>query len=61
MLKWLRYSGAAVTLVLNPCHWIVIPRVYQEPGDAWLGPNERTWRAAWLMFSVRIWIDDGSW
>ena len=61
ILSWMFYSGACVTITLNPCHWTILPRVFQEPRDAWAGPHERTWRAAWLMISVRIWIDDGAW
>jgi hypothetical protein len=61
MLKWLRYSGACVTITVNPLHWNLLPKIYQEPQDVWVGPNESTWRASWLMITVKIWIDDGSW
>ena len=57
MFKWIRYSGASVILTLNPLHWYVKPRyrVSQEWGD------EGTYMLSWLFFTIRIWIDDGSW
>jgi hypothetical protein len=57
MFKWLRYSGASVILTLNPLHWYLKPRyrVSQEWGD------EGTYMLSWLFFTIRIWIDDGSW
>jgi len=60
MLKWLRYSGASVSVTVNPLHWQWIPD-FDEPLDTWLGPNERRFYAAWLMITVRVWIDDGAW
>ena len=59
-VDWLRYSGACVTVSLNPCHWTLVPRFYME-NDVWLGPNERTWSMSWLMIGLRVWVDDGSW
>lgn len=62
LIDWLRFSGACVTITLNPLHWSLIPRAYRELNNEWpLGPNERTWRASWLMITIRIWIDDGQW
>lgn len=58
---WLRYSGACVILTVNPLHWCLVPRCYQEVNNEWPAPNEKTWRMAWLMFSIRIWIDNGQW
>ena len=58
---WLRYSGATVCFTLNPAHWNWIPQIQGEPLDTWIGPNERRFYATWLMITVRVWIDDGSW
>lgn len=58
--RWLRYSGAVVSVTVNPCHWSWWPR-FQREQDIWSGPAEWTGRATWLMLSVRVWIDDGSW
>lgn len=57
MYKWLRYSGASIILVLNPLHWNLTPRyrISQEWGD------EGTYMVTWLFFTIRVWIDDGSW
>lgn len=60
-LKWLRYSGATLSLRVNPCHWNFVPRFSRELNDGWLGPNERTWSVSWIFVTVRIWVDDGSW
>lgn len=59
--KWLRYSGACVTMTVNPWHWTLVPLFFKDDNNGWLGPNERTWRMSWLMITVRVWIDDGSW
>ena len=60
-MKWLRYSGACVTLTLNPIHWTWVHRAYKESNQEWPEGMWRTWRASWLFLTVRIWIDDGSW
>lgn len=61
VLDWLRYSGTSISVVLNPLHWRLIPAINDEPRDHWLGPKERRWSVSWLMVTVRIWIDDGTW
>jgi hypothetical protein len=58
--KWLRYSGASMCVTVNPCHWSWIPRFRRER-DIWSGPVEWNGSASWLMLTVRVWIDDGSW
>jgi hypothetical protein len=60
-MNWLRYSGACVTLTLNPWHWVWLPRAYRESNREWPVGLCRTWRASWLFLTLRIWIDDGSW
>ena len=61
MLKWLRYSGASIAVTVNPCHWRLIPWASPEFADVWQGPNQQTWALGWLMLTVRVWIDDGTW
>ena len=61
MYNWLRYSGASVTVTLNPLHWSLWPRLFRQPGEAWAGPNEQTWRGGWLFLSIQVWIDNGDW
>jgi len=61
MLDWLRYSGASITVTMNPCHWRLVPRARQVAMDEWVGPHERSYFASWLFVTVRVWIDDGSW
>ena len=60
-LDWLRYSGASVSITLNPFHWAWIPQMQNEPLDTWIGPNEHRFYISWLMITIRVWIDDGSW
>jgi hypothetical protein len=60
-MNWLRYSGACVTITVNPAHWSWVPRAGRVFTTEWAGPNESTWSATWLFLTVRIWIDDGSW
>ena len=61
MLNWLKYSGASVSLTLNPLHWAWVPQAGRTFRDEWAGPNERSWYARCLFVTVRVWIDDGSW
>lgn len=61
-IDWLRYSGACVTITLNPWHWRWTPMIQRENHHDWpLGPNEQTWCVTWLMLTVRVWIDNGDW
>lgn len=60
MLDWIRYSGASMSVTVNPFHWSLFPR-FGEPKDVWTGPNERRFVVSWLFFTIRAWIDDGSW
>lgn len=59
-MKWLRYSGMTLMLVVNPLHWAWRPELARYH-DEWAGPRERTITARWLMLTIRVWIDDGSW
>jgi hypothetical protein len=61
MLKWLCYSGASVSVTVNPCHWRIVPRAGRDHSDVWRGPKEHMFVLSWLMISLRIWVDDGSW
>jgi len=60
MLKWIRYSGASISVTLNPLHWSLEPFAYPTYKE-WRGPNEHNWAAGWLFLTIRVWIDDGSW
>jgi hypothetical protein len=60
-LDWLRYSGASITVTVNPWHWQWWPQIQNESLDTWIGPNEHRFYVSWLMLTVRIWIDDGAW
>jgi hypothetical protein len=60
-MNWLRYSGACVTLTLNPVSWVLIPRAYRYNNKEWPEGMWRTWQASWLFLTLRLWIDDGSW
>jgi len=57
LINYLKYSGASVSITINPCHWNIVPRYYrnQEWGD------ENTHSFSWLFLTIRFWIDDGSW
>jgi hypothetical protein len=60
-LDWLRYSGASITIAVNPWHWSWLPQVQNEPLDTWIGPNEHRLCVSWLFLTVRMWLDDGAW
>lgn len=60
MLKWIRYSGASVSITFNPLHWRLIPWT-SNFRDEWAGPKEWTGTVSWLFLTINLWIDDGSW
>jgi hypothetical protein len=59
-MNWLTYSGACVILTVNPAHWRWLPWCRKDVNE-WHGPKEWTGSAGWLMLTIRVWIDDGSW
>lgn len=60
MLNWIKNSGLVIALTLNPFHWRLKPYAVKEV-DEWVGPKENRWSIGWLMISLRVWSDDGSW
>lgn len=58
--KWFLYSGASVSVTLNPLHWRWRPWS-QRDWVEWAGPNEHSWSCGFLFLTIRIWVDDGSW
>lgn len=58
---WICYSGAAVSVTVNPFHWSLLPWFRDISNWEWPGPNERTWSMGWLFLTLRVWIDDGAW
>lgn len=59
--NWIKYSGVSICFTLNPWHWRLLPTATKEFEDVWQGPNQRTWYISWLMLTIRVWVDDGSW
>jgi len=55
-VNYLKYSGASVTMTVNPCHWAWVP-VFSIDED-W---DFETYRFSILFLTVRFWLDDGSW
>jgi hypothetical protein len=61
MFKWLRYSGASVTITVNPHTGVGAtgtPSSFKTNGWA---QHEQAWFVGWLFLTIRIWVDDGSW
>lgn len=57
MIKYFRYSGASITISLNPFYWRVLPWFYKE----YTGWDDKTYCFTFLFLTVRIWIDNGEW
>jgi hypothetical protein len=53
-MKWLRYSGASVTITVNPFHWQWIPRAYKENNLEWPEGMRQSYRAWWLFLSIEF-------
>ena len=51
MLNWIKYSGASLSIRVNPCHWQFFPQAGRAFMDEWAGPYERSWYGAWLFFN----------
>lgn len=60
MINWIKYSGASMAITINPLHWQMRPQL-ARCREEWDGPRCLTLQARWLMITVRIWCDDGSW
>ncbi len=58
MINWLKYSGATISITVNPYHWAWVPIIRNEADSAW---EDNTFRISVFFLTVRIWIDDGSW
>lgn len=57
MINYLKYSGASVTITINPYHWRYMPMLYKDTTD-W---NDETHCFSFLFLTLRIWIDNGDW
>jgi hypothetical protein len=58
-IDYLKYSGASVTMTVNPWHWAWIP-VYRY-GSAEIWDYSKTYTISFLFLTIRIWFDDGNW
>jgi hypothetical protein len=57
-MKWLKYSGIFITIVVNPCHWRL---GYASGRDDIMGPNSWFLKISLLAVGINVVIDDGSW
>ena len=58
LINYLKYSGAFITLALNPRHWR-LNAAYLPPTDA--DPKMHIWKFAIGPVKIVLAIDDGSW
>jgi hypothetical protein len=59
IFKYLRYSGAAVIVSINPLYWKAWPWYRNESSaEVW---TTNTYAVGFLFLTIRIWIDDGNW
>lgn len=57
-MKWLKYSGMFITIVVNPFHW----RLGMSYGkDDLCGPNSWTGKVDLLFLGVHVVWDNGDW
>jgi hypothetical protein len=57
MLNWLKYSGATISLTLNPYHWCFQLK-YKKSADVW---EQDAFVLQILPLSIRVWFDNGEW
>jgi hypothetical protein len=59
IINYLKYSGLAITITVNPYHWAWIPVLrFDESVEMW---HNDTMRISILFLTVRLWIDNGDW
>ena len=58
MIKYLKYSGASISITLNPYHWAWFPIVRKETDMSW---DTESYRISLLFLTIRAWIDNGEW
>ncbi len=58
-MRYLKYSGIWVTLVLNPFHWQFA--CYQNKDNEFPGPNRFSGTLQVAFLTVRLVIDNGDW
>jgi hypothetical protein len=57
MMKWLRYSGVWITLIVNPFHWDFRGEIIKDED---LGRID-TLELQFLCINIRVILDDGKW
>lgn len=62
-MRWLSYSGGEITVILNPCHWVLVPvckirKPYLD--EFYLSERYRELFIKFLCVRVRIWFDNGT-
>jgi len=57
IINYLKYSGITITLRLNPFHWRV-SCAFNKTNEVW---TQDVFVIELLMFTVRVWVDDGEW
>ena len=55
MINYLKYSGCNVIVKLNPYHWDIGFRAENDMFDG------KIYNLDLVMFTLRVWIDDGNW
>ena len=60
ILDWMQHSGSSVTIIVNPCHWRLVPW-YERDDDIMISPQYRSVCVGWLFIVVKLWIDDTTW
>ena len=57
IINYIKYSGANITLKLNPFHWR-ISCAYNRTNDVW---EVDAFVLELLPITVRVWFDNGDW
>lgn len=57
--NWVRYSGAVITLHLNPLYWWAVPYFKQVENE--FGEQDRRWEFKFLCLKLTVWLDNGEW
>lgn len=56
-IKFARYSGAVVTLIINPLYWKIYPWV----GRSYDFYDKPRYEFKFLFIAITVWFDNGDW
>lgn len=61
IINYLKFSSFIFSIQFNPLQWRWIPYFFYGKINEWPDENVHQIKLSWIMFLIRVHIDDGSW